>query len=249
MLEEGRRETDPILEISHIHKRFSGLVVLSDVNFSLAEGEILGLIGPNGAGKTTLFNIISGVLKPDRGRVFFGGRNITGKAPHKVSRMGIARTFQIPQPFPEMTVLENVGAASMFSHGGGNGRLPKDPAEICNLLGFGGKMHEMAKRLTGGEKKRLEVARALGTSPRLILLDEFAAGLTVAETQWASEMIRKLSKEFGLTLVWTEHVMRVLMRTVDRVVVLHHGAVIAEGAPEMVVKDQSVLEAYFGGSA
>ena len=225
-------------------------MVLSDVNFSLAEGEILGLIGPNGAGKTTLFNIISGMLKPDRGKVLFGGRNITGKAPHKISRMGIARTFQIPQPFPEMTVLENVRAASMFSHEGGKGRLPKDPAEICGLLGLGGKkMHEPARRLTGGEKKRLEVARALGTSPGLLLLDEFAAGLTVAETQWASEMIRKLSKEFGLTLVWTEHVMRVLMRTVERVVVLHHGSVIAEGAPEAVVKDQGVLEAYFGGTS
>ena len=224
--------------------------MLSDVNFSLAEGEILGLIGPNGAGKTTLFNIISGMLKPDGGKVLFGGRNITGKAPYKISRMGIARTFQIPQPFPEMSVLENVRAASMFSHGGGNGRLPKDPVEICGLLGLGGKkMHEPAKRLTGGEKKRLEVARALGTSPRLLLLDEFAAGLTVAETQWASETIRKLSKEFGLTLVWTEHVMRVLMRTVERVVVLHHGAVIAEGAPEIVVKDQNVLGAYFGGTS
>ena len=110
-------------------------------------------------------------------------------------------------------------------------------------------MHEPARRLTGGEKKRLEVARALGTSPGLLLLDEFAAGLTVAETKWASEMIRKLSKEFGLTLVWTEHVMRVLMRTVERVVVLHHGSVIAEGAPEAVVKDQGVLEAYFGGTS
>ena len=115
-------------------------MVLSDVNFSLAEGEILGLIGPNGAGKTTLFNIISGMLKPDRGKVLFGGRNITGKAPHRISRMGIARTFHIPQPFPEMTVLENVRAASMFSHEGGKGRLPKDPAEICGLLGLGDEL-------------------------------------------------------------------------------------------------------------
>lgn len=220
---------------------------MKDVSFEVSEGEVVGLIGPNGAGKTTLFNIISGTLKPNGGRVFFSGRDITGMPPYKVAKLGIARTFQIPQPFSAMTVLENVEAAALFSNAGSRGRLLRDPAELLEMIGLGGKLNQAAGLLTAPEKKRLEVARALSTSPALLMLDEFAAGLTIAEATWASGVIKKLSSEFGVTIIWTEHVMRILMRSVERVLVLQQGEVIAQGTPEEVAKDERVLSAYFGG--
>jgi branched-chain amino acid transport system ATP-binding protein len=236
-----------LLQLTHISKSFSGLEVLKDVSFSVAEGEMLGLIGPNGAGKTTLFNIISGVLKPNGGKVIFAGKEITGYRPHRVSRLGIARTFQIPQPFSEMTVLDNVRAASMFSNSAGRGKLPKEAERLVELTGLKEKMNRPARILSAPEKKRLEVARALGTSPLLLMLDEFAAGLTPNEIKWASDLIKHLAKDYGVTVVWTEHVMRVLMRSVERVLVLHQGGMIANGTPAEIVKDEKVLDAYFGG--
>jgi branched-chain amino acid transport system ATP-binding protein len=236
-----------LLQVTDVSKSFSGLEVLKNVSFSVAEGEMLGLIGPNGAGKTTLFNIISGVLKPNGGKVVFAGREITGYRPHRVSRLGIARTFQIPQPFSEMTVLENVRAASMFSNSAGRGKLPKEAERLVELTGLQEKMNRPARILSAPEKKRLEVARALGTSPLLLMLDEFAAGLTPPEIKWASDLIKRLTKDYGVTVVWTEHVMRVLMRSVERVLVLHQGGMIANGTPAEIVKDEKVLDAYFGG--
>jgi branched-chain amino acid transport system ATP-binding protein len=238
-----------LLEVHDIAMSFSGLEVLKNLSFSVAEGEMLGLIGPNGAGKTTLFNIISGVLKPTNGQVTFAGKNITGYRPHRISKLGIARTFQIPQPFSEMTVLENVRAASMFSNAAERGKLPKEPEKICEMTGLQEKMNRPAATLSAPEKKRLEVARALGTSPLLLMLDEFAAGLTPAEVAWASNLMKSLFKEYGVTIVWTEHVMRVLMSSVERVMVLHQGGIIAKGAPDEIVKDEKVLDAYFGGKA
>lgn len=236
-----------LLRLEQVSKNFSGLEVLKDVSFEVAEGEIMGLIGPNGAGKTTLFNIIAGSLKPNAGRVFFESKEITGRPPYKVSRMGIARTFQIPQPFSEMSVRQNVHAASLFSNPGRVGRLPKEAEKLCEIVGLGARLDQTAGSLTAPEKKRLEVARALAGLPKLLLLDEFAAGLTTSEVGWATDTIKLLSKDYGVTIVWTEHVMRVLMRSVERVLVLQQGRVIAQGSPAEVVNDERVLSAYFGG--
>jgi branched-chain amino acid transport system ATP-binding protein len=236
-----------LLKLTGVSKAFSGLEVLKDVSFSVADGEVLGLIGPNGAGKTTLFNIISGVLKPNEGRVVFAGRDITGYLPHRVAKLGVARTFQIPKPFSEMTVLENVRAASIFSNSAGRGKLPKEPETLCEMTGLREKMNKRAGILSAPEKKRLEVARALSTSPLLLMLDEFAAGLTHAEILWASDLIKRLSKDYGVTIFWIEHVMRVLMSSVERVLVLHQGGLIARGTPDEIVNDERVLAAYFGG--
>ncbi len=236
-----------LLQLTDVSKTFSGLEVLKNVSFSVAEGEMLGLIGPNGAGKTTLFNIISGVLKPNEGRVVFAGRDITGYRPHKIPKLGVARTFQIPQPFPEMTVLENVRAASIFSNSAGRGKLPKEAETLCKMTGLQEKMNRPAGILSAPEKKRLEVARALSTSPLLLMLDEFAACLTSAEILWTSDLIKGLSKDYGVTIFWIEHVMRVLMRSVERVLVLHQGGLIAKGTPAEIVNDEKVLDAYFGG--
>lgn len=241
--------TAGLLRLERVSKRFSGLDVLSDVSFEVSEGEVVGLIGPNGAGKTTIFNIVSGALRPNGGSVVFDGRETTHLPAHKLARLGIARTFQVPQPFDQMTVGENVRAGSLFSGRSGKGKLPADSLELCEMAGLEDKVNQRAGTLTSSEKKRLEVARALGTSPRLLLLDEFAAGLTMAEAAWATEMVRRLSREYGLTIVWTEHVMRVLMRSVDRVLVLQQGNIIAKGSPGEVVKDEKVLAAYFGGKA
>ncbi|MDV3293390.1 MAG: ABC transporter ATP-binding protein [Nitrososphaerales archaeon] len=238
-----------LLRLSGVAKRFSGLEVLKDVSFDVSEGQVVGLIGPNGAGKTTLFNIISGALKPNGGKVFFLGKNITGSPPHRVSRLGIARTFQIPQPFPEMSVLQNVEAAGLFGNRDSRTSLPADAESICEKAGLSGKLGTAAKSLTAPEKKRLEVARALSTAPKLLLLDEFAAGFTAAEAAWASGLIKTLSKEFGITIIWTEHVMRILMRSVERVMVLQQGELIAQGSPAEIANNEKVLSAYFGGKA
>jgi branched-chain amino acid transport system ATP-binding protein len=238
-----------LLRLEAVSKRFSGLQVLSDISFNVAEGDILGLIGPNGAGKTTLFNIIAGSLKPTTGKVFFASKEITGSAPYRISRLGIARTFQIPQPFGEMTVRNNVRAALLFSGGKRQERLPRDVEKLCEMAGLSGKLDQRAGSLTASDKKRLEVARSLAGSPKLLLLDEFAAGLTVTEAEWATEMIGTLSKVYGVTVVWTEHVMRILMRTVKRVLVLQQGQLIAQGSPEEIVKNAKVLQAYLGGKS
>ena len=235
-----------LLRLEGVSKRFSGLQVLSDVSFRVDEGDVIGLIGPNGAGKTTLFNIISGSLKPTMGRIFFESKEITGHRPYRISRQGIARTFQIPQPFAEMTVKENVRAALLFS-GRKDGKLPRDPERICEMAGLSDRTEQKAGSLTASDKKRLEVARALAGSPRLLLLDEFAAGLTVAEAGGATGTIKSLSKEYGVTVMWTEHVMRLLMKTVERVLVLQQGQVIAEGTPADIANDRRVLQAYLGG--
>jgi branched-chain amino acid transport system ATP-binding protein len=235
-----------LLRLEGISKRFSGLEVLKDISFEVQEGETVGLIGPNGAGKTTLFNIVAGSLRPDLGRVIFSGTDITRLPSYKIAKLGVARTFQIPQPFSEMTVLENVRAASYFIKSSVRGTLPREAERLCELAGLGSRLDRRAGSLTSPEKKRLEVARALSLSPSLLLLDEFAAGLSVAETDWATSISRELSRNYGVTIVWTEHVMRVLMRSVDRVLVLQQGEMIAQGSPEDIVKDEKVLNAYFG---
>jgi|SRR5208282_3626660 len=237
----------PLLQISELTKKFSGLVALSQVTLHVYEGEILALIGPNGSGKTTLFNVISGHLRANGGQITFKDKNITGLPPYKICKLGISRTFQIPKPFPNMSVIDNIRVAELF------GRSAKNQVDelggsgnICKLVGLEGKSDVQAKSLTGSDKKRLEVGRALATSPKLLLFDEIASGLTVQESKWATEFVKELRDHYGLTIIWTEHVMRVIMQAVDRVVVLNHGVKIAEGTPQEIVKSEEVLSVYFG---
>lgn len=236
------------MEVSQITKRFAGLVALDNVSMDLRDREVVGLIGPNGAGKTTLFSIIAGSLKPNNGRISFGGKNITGLPTNRVCKLGLARTFQIPRPFPELTVLENIKIAEMFGHANIEAKKKVGtPSEICNVIGLTSKKNTQARILSASEKKRLEVGRALATAPKILLLDEFAAGLSTQESEWATSFVRNMQNNYGLSIIWIEHVMRVLMKSVDRVFVLDHGVKIAEGTPEEVVKNEKVLQAYLGG--
>jgi branched-chain amino acid transport system ATP-binding protein len=241
-------EKDAILEVAGVTKKFSGLVALSNVDLQVFNGEILGLIGPNGSGKTTLFNVISGCLHPNGGRITFNGHDIAGLPAHKVCKLGVARTFQIPQPFPDMSVIDNIRVAYLFGRSKNARSKLGDPENVCKLVVLDSKSDVLARSLTVSEKKRLEVGRALATSPTLLLFDEFAAGLTAQESKWATEFVKALRDSYGLTIVWTEHVMRVIMSAVDRVVVLDHGVKIAEGTPQEIVKSEQVLSVYLGRS-
>lgn len=236
-----------LLEGRKVTRRFGGIYALWQVDLSIEEGEILGLIGPNGAGKTTLFNVITGAFRPTSGSVTFEGREITGLRPHEICRLGIARTFQIPKPFPTMSVYENVFAASTF--GSGKRRvttgLDRDISFILERLGLSKKSQTEASRLTIFEQRMLEIARALATRPKLLLLDEVMAGLNPKETLQVLEIIGRLRQE-GITIFMIEHNMRAIMGISDRVIVLNQGMKIAEGSPEAIGRDQRVIEAYLG---
>lgn len=237
-----------LLDVSEITKNFAGLVALDSVSLNVRDKEVVGLIGPNGAGKTTLFSIISGSLKPSKGKISFNGKDITGLPTNRICKLGLARTFQIPKPFPELSVIENIEMAEMFGHSSAEAKKRVGtPREICEVVGLSSKKNTMARILSASEKKRLEVGRALATSPRILLLDEFAAGLSVQESEWATSFVRDMQRSYGLSIFWIEHVMRVLMKNVDRVFVLDHGVMIAKGTPEEIVKDDKVLQAYLGG--
>ena len=234
-----------ILETIGVVKNFGGLTAVDHVSLTVSEGEIFGLIGPNGAGKTTLLNVIAGVYKPNAGVVRFEGEEITGLSADKICRKGISRTFQISRPFPRMSALENVMVAVIF----GNDRVVKDPAaraeEMLRIVEFSMPKEILAMNLNTAQLKRLDLARALASNPKLLLLDELAAGLTTGELAEVMALAQKI-RDMGITIVLVEHVMRVIMGVCDRIAVLHYGEKIAEGTPEEIAADNKVAEAYLG---
>jgi branched-chain amino acid transport system ATP-binding protein len=233
-----------LLEVVDVHKRFGGLHALAGASLSVAAGQIVGLIGPNGAGKTTLFHVISGFLAPDRGSVRVGGTATSGLRPHQVCRLGLCRTFQIVKPFHGLTVLENVRVGALAGVSGFAAATAR-AREVVAWVGLEAKADQPARALTLADRKRLELARALATGPRVLLLDEVMAGLTQAETERLVELCRRI-RATGTAILLIEHVMRAVMSLSDRVVVLNQGQVIADGPPQAVASDASVVEAYLG---
>jgi branched-chain amino acid transport system ATP-binding protein len=237
-----------LLEVAHISKSFSGLKALENVSFVVPEGSIIGLIGPNGAGKTTCFNVIAGVTQADAGEVRLAGQRIDGWRPDQVCRAGIGRTFQLVKPFAGLSVMENVVVGALNACA--SVRAAKVRAgDIIEQLGLAEKRRDVAASLTLPERKRLEVARALATGPRLLMLDEVMAGLRPTETDHMVALFRALNANMGLTILLIEHVMRAVMALSSGLIVLNHGQVIAAGSPAEVTRDPAVLECYLGEEA
>ncbi|HEY4690379.1 MAG TPA: ABC transporter ATP-binding protein [Anaerolineae bacterium] len=238
---------DALLQLDRVSKAFNGLQAVLSVTATVAEGEILGLIGPNGAGKTTLFNLITGFYRPDTGRIVFKGRDITRLSADRRCQYGIARTFQLVRPFPDLTVLHNVAVGRIYGHQPAR-TLSRAEAEARQTLEFVGLAHraaEHAKRLTLVDRKRLELARALATRPTLLLLDELMSGLNPSEVLSAMELIRRI-RDSGVTVIMVEHLVKAVFGISDRVLVLNVGETIAEGLPDVVASDPQVIDAYLG---
>ncbi len=236
-----------MLIVTGLTKRFGGFTALNGVSFQVAEGEILGLIGPNGSGKTTLFNCISGALTPTAGSIRFLDHEIAGLTPDAICHRGVARTFQIPRPFRKLSILENVAVAAHYGRGHQSEAHARDEArQVLELVGLPTAASASTSLLGAGGLKKLELARALATGPKLLLADESLGGLDPSEMTGAAEMLKRIRAELKITIVWVEHIMATLMRVVDRVVVLDHGELIAEGAPRAVADDPRVVEAYLG---
>jgi branched-chain amino acid transport system ATP-binding protein len=236
----------PILVADRLSHRFGGVQAVNDVSFALAEGEIVGLIGPNGAGKTTLVNLMTGVHRPQAGRIRFGGIDVTAQRPFEAARRGLARTFQIVQPFPRMSVLENVAAAALFGGGSANVAAARETARTqLEFVGLAGFADRPASALTLAGRKRLELAKSLAMAPKVLMLDEVNAGLNASEIDGALDLIRRIAAR-GITILIIEHLMKVVLSLASRVLVLHHGQLIAEGGATEIVNDPRVIEAYLG---
>jgi len=239
----------PLLELNEVGKSYGGLPAVDGVTLVADEGEILALVGPNGAGKSTLLGLVVGLEAPTRGTIHLDGRNVTGKPSHRMRKLGVAMVQQTPRPFPTMTVLENAAVGAMF--GLATGGHDEDAAlqigdEMLALVGLDDRRHDHVGSLNLHEQRFLELARALSGRPRLLLLDEVMAGLNDAELRSSIEMVRTIRDQLGVTVVWVEHVMQAVVNLAERVVVLDFGQVLAVGQPEMVMRDESVIEAYLG---
>jgi len=235
-----------LLELKNVNRSFGGVHAVRDVSLTLKQGEIIGLIGPNGAGKTTLVNIITGVHPPQSGEILHHGHRINGMKPFRVAARGIARTFQVVQPFPAMTVLENVMAGSLFAARKGGMQAARHAAmEHLEFTGLAPLANRPASQLTLANRKRLELAKSLAMEPKLLLLDEVNSGLNTAEVDHALNLIRAIADK-GITIVIIEHLLKVVLTLCRRIVVLHHGELIADDTPANVVKDQRVITAYLG---
>ena len=242
---KGRKMKESIFSVERLGKYFGGVVAIADLSFEVQAGEALGFMGPNGAGKTTLINVISGEFKPDTGTIRFKGKNIAGLPPHEICSLGIGRTYQIPLPFAKLTTLQNIAVAAMYG-----GRLSKSEAEqeavrIIGLVGLEDKKEKRAGDLEEISLKRLELARVLATKPTLLLIDELAGGLTEREIPALLDLLKEI-RGMGMTMILIEHVMKVMMNAVDRIIVMDEGMKIAEGKPEEVIENRKVIEAYFG---
>jgi branched-chain amino acid transport system ATP-binding protein len=238
-----------ILKVSNVSKHFGGLTAVNDVSFSINEGETVGLMGPNGAGKTTLVNMICGSYAADSGKIEFLGKDITRLPPWKRCKLGICRTYQIPRPFPELTTMASVCVSALYGKDRPNRSLEDAMTEATHYLEFVGlfsKRNVLARDLTLFEMRGLELARALATQPKLIFVDEVMAGLNPVEAEKAVRLIEHAKDQFGVTVLWIEHVMAVLMRAAERVIVLHYGEKIAEGPPKAVADNPMVIESYLG---
>jgi len=236
-----------LLELRQVSRSFGGLTAVKSVDLQVESGEIVGLIGPNGAGKTTLFNLITGTFRPNRGTIVFEGRDITGLAPNARCRLGIARTFQLVRPFPNLSVLDNVAVGSVYGRQPAASRRAAEMAarETLGLLGLSDRAHQLARSLTLVDRKRLELARALATRPKLLLLDELLAGLNPSEVVAAMDLVRGI-RDSGVTIVMVEHLVKALFGVSDRVAVLSAGEKISEGTPNRVAQDPRVVDAYLG---